>query len=193
MDERASAESAPPAHVGVRRLNWGCGEYPEPGWLNSDIKDVPGIDIVADVRSGLPLPSDSIDYIASIHALPELPYPDLVPALTELRRVLKPGGVLRLALPDLDRGIAAYQQGDADYFHVPDEDARSVGAKFVTQMIWFGYSRSLFVPDFVQELLDRAGFARVDRCAYKQTAGPWPEIVELDNRERESLFMEGVK
>jgi predicted SAM-dependent methyltransferase len=177
----------------VRRLNWGCGEHPEPGWLNSDIKDVPGIDIVADVRTGLPLDSDSIDYITSIHALPELPYPDLVPALTELRRVLKPGGVLRLALPDLDRGIAAYQRGDLDYFHVPDGDARSIGSKFVTQMIWYGYSRTLFVYDFVEELLERAGFAQVNRCRYRQTAGPWPDIVELDNRERETLFVEAVK
>jgi len=191
--EHASPGRATRAPSGVRRLNWGCGEYPEPGWLNSDIKDVPGIDIVADVRTGLPLASDSIDYITSIHALPELPYPDLVPALTELRRVLKPGGVLRLALPDLDRGIAAYQRGDSGYFHVPDDDARSLGGKFITQMIWYGYSRSLFVHDFVEELLERAGFSRVEHCAYKQTASPWPEIVELDNRERESLFVEGVK
>jgi predicted SAM-dependent methyltransferase len=193
MSERASAESAPQAPAGVRRLNWGCGEHPEAGWLNSDIKNIPGIDIVADVRSGLPLETDSIDYIVSIHALPELPYPDLVPALTELRRVLKPGGVLRLALPDLERGIAAYQRGDGEYFHVPDEDARSLGSKFVTQMIWYGYSRTLFVPAFVQELLERAGFSRVDHCAYRRTASPWSDIVELDNRERESMFVEGVK
>jgi predicted SAM-dependent methyltransferase len=193
MNERASAESVPPAPSSVRRLNWGCGEFPEPGWLNSDIKSTPGIDIVADVRTGLPLETDSIDYVVSVHALPELPYPDLVPALAELRRVLKPGGVLRLALPDLDRGIAAYQNGDAEYFHVPDEEARSIGAKFVTQMIWFGYSRSLFVYDFTKELLEKAGYARVERCAYRQTAGPFAEIVELDNREGESLFVEAFK
>jgi predicted SAM-dependent methyltransferase len=192
-NERASAESAPPTPTGVRRLNWGCGEWAEPGWLNSDVKDGPGIDIVADVRAGLPLETDSIDYVASIHALPEVPYPELVPVLAELRRVLKPGGVLRLALPDLERGIAAYQRGDADYFHVPDEDARSVGAKFVTQMIWYGYSRSLFVYDFIEELLEEAGFAQVSRCDYRQTASPWPDIVTLDNRERESLFVEAVK
>jgi predicted SAM-dependent methyltransferase len=192
-NEGTTAESARPAPAGVRRLNWGCGEYPEPGWLNSDIKDSPGIDIVADVRSGLPLETDSIDYITSIHALPELPFSDLVPALTELRRVLKPGGVLRLALPDLERGIAAFQRGDREYFHVPDEDARSIGAKFVTQMTWYGYSHSLFVYDFVEELLERAGFAQITRCQYKQTASRWPDIADLDNRERESLFVEAVK
>lgn len=192
MSGQASAESVPPPSA-VRRLNWGCGGHPQPGWLNSDIKEFPGVQIVADLRGGLPLEDDSIDYIVSIHALPELPYPDLVPALTELRRVLKPGGFLRLGLPDLERGIAAYQRGDRDYFHVPDDDARSLGAKFVTQMIWYGYSRTLFVDDFVAELFERAGFARSERCEYRRTTSPWPDIVELDNRERESLFMEAVK
>ena len=192
-NEGTTAESARPAPTGIRRLNWGCGEYPEPGWLNSDIKSTPGVDIVADLRAGLPLESDSIDYITSIHALPELPYADLVPALSELRRVLKPSGVLRLALPDLELGIAAFQRGDHDYFHVPDADARSIGAKFVTQMTWYGYSHSLFVYDFVEELLERAGFARIIRCRYKETASPWPDIADLDNRERESLFVEAVK
>ena len=37
-----------------RRLNWGCGEHPEPGWINSDIKDGPGIDLSCDHRAGSP-------------------------------------------------------------------------------------------------------------------------------------------
>ena len=63
-----------------------------------------------------------------------------MPVLTELRRVLKPGGVLRLCLPDLIKGVEAYERGDRDYFLIPDEDARSLGAKLVTQLIWYGYS-----------------------------------------------------
>ena len=35
-----------------------------------------------------------------------------------------------------------------------------------------------------------AGFDRIDRCAYRRTASPHADIVELDNRERESLFVE---
>lgn len=177
----------------VRRLNWGCNTDTPEGWINSDMKEGPGIDISCDIRRGLPLDADSIDYVVSIHALPEVPYDDLLPVLRELRRVLKPGGVLRLALPDLDKGIRAYQSNNRDYFLVPDEDARSIGAKFVTQMIWYGYSRTLFTHDFIAELLHKAGFGRVDRCAFRQTRSPHPGIVELDNRERESLFVEAVK
>ncbi len=86
----------------IKPLNGGSGAVGEPGWINSDQKDGPGIDISCDIRNGRPRDSDSIDYVLSIEALPEVPYPELVLILQELRRVLKPGGVLRLSLPDLD-------------------------------------------------------------------------------------------
>ena len=177
----------------IRRLNWGCGMYPEAGWLNSDIKSGPGIDLCCDIRQGLPLESDSIDYAVSIHALPEISYNDLIPVLQELRRVLKPNGVLRLALPDLLKGVAAYQRGDRDYFQVPDADARSLGAKLVVQLIWYGYSHTLFTYEFNEELLQKAGFAGIRECGFQQTQSVFAEIVELDNRERESLFVEAIK
>ena len=177
----------------MRRLNWGCGTEPEPGWLNSDIKEGPGIDISADIRDGLPIADASIDYAVSIHALPELPYPDHVPALRELCRVLKPGGVLRLGLPDVERAMRAYLDGDSGYFVVPDDDVRSLGGKLVVQLTWYGYSRSMYTFDFVEELLYRAGFQRVRLCAFRETEGSHPEIVGLDNREQESLFVEAFK
>jgi SAM-dependent methyltransferase len=177
----------------MRRLNWGSGMYAEPGWINSDLKDGPGIDISCDIVQGLPLETGSVDYAVSIHALPEIAYPDLVPVLGELRRVLKPGGVLRLALPDLEKGVQAYQRGDRDYFLIPDEDARSLGAKLVVQLIWYGWSRSLFTVGFAEELLEKAGFRTVTQCTFGETASRFPQIVELDNRERESLFVEAIK
>jgi SAM-dependent methyltransferase len=185
--------SGTPVTTRVRRLNWGCGGHPRPGWINSDVKDQPGIDVVCDIREGLPLETGGIDYAVSIHALPEVPYEDLIPVLTELRRVLKPGGVLRLSLPDLERGIDAYRRGDRDYFLIPDDEWRDIGSKLIVQLVWYGYSRTLFVRGFVEELLRKAGFGEVTHVAYRQTSSAYPEIVELDNRVRESLFVEATK
>jgi predicted SAM-dependent methyltransferase len=175
----------------MRRLNWGCGDHVAPGWINSDVKPGGHVDLVADIREGLPLETGSIDYAVSIHALPEFSYPELVPVLEELRRVLVPGGTLRLALPDLSRGIEAYLAGNEDYFKVGPEEVRSLGGRFIVQMLWYGYSRSLFTADFALELLEKAGFVEVRECAFGVTASGIPEIVELDNREEESLFVEG--
>jgi len=134
-----------------------------------------------------------MDYAVSIHALPAIRLPDLVPTLQELRRVLKHQGVLRLGLPDLEKGIEAYLNHDIDYFLVPDEEIVSLGGKLIVQLLWHGYSHSLFTTDFVEELLLKAGFAKVKICQYRETHSTYPEIVTLDNRERESLFVEAVK
>jgi SAM-dependent methyltransferase len=181
------------SETSVRRLNWGCGPSAKPGWINSDRRPATGVDVVVDIQNGLPLDDDSIDYAVSVHALQEIPYPDVVSTLRELRRVLRPGGVLRLVLPDLDKGIRAYLSNASDYFLVPDIEMKSIGGKFIVHLLWYGHSRELFTHDFVEELLLKAGFARVSRCQPRETASLFPGIVELDNRERESLFVEAVK
>jgi SAM-dependent methyltransferase len=178
--------------MAISRLNWGCGDWVEPGWVNSDVKEGEGI-VACDICDGLPFEDGSFDYAVSIHSLPELAYQDLLPALQELRRVVKPGGTLRLALPDLERSIDAYRRGDRSYFLIPDEEMRTLGGKLAVQLVWYGYSRTVFVRDFVEELLRKAGFSDVYNVAYRQTRSGHAEIVALDNREAESMFIEAVK
>ena len=172
------------------RLHWGCGTRAAAGWINADVRALPGVDIVGDIRDGLALPSGSFDCVVAIHVLQDLPWSDIPVALAELRRVLKPGGALRLGLPDLDRAIDAYRAGQREYFHVPDEDAQAVGAKLVTQIIWYGSVRTPFTWDFAREVLQRTGFVDVRRCAFRRTGTGIAGICDLDNRERESLFVE---
>ena len=186
-------EAPTPDETDVRRMNWGSGEWADPGWINSDLKDGPGVDICCDIRDGLPLEDDSLDYIVSHHALVEIPMSEIVPVLQELRRVLKPEGALRLGLPNLDNAIKAYQENDREYFLVGDEDATSIGGKFITQVLWYGWTRTLFTHDFAAELCLKAGFREVVDCEFGKTKSPYPGIVEQDTRERESLFVEATK
>jgi SAM-dependent methyltransferase len=181
------------AHVNITRLNWGCGPTPPGGWINADILQAPKITLSGDIRTGLALPDASVDYAVSIHALQDLPYLDIVPALRELRRVLKPGGVLRLGLPDLERAIEAWLRRDPAYFYIPDDEARTLDGKLIVQAIWYGSTRTPLTWDFLHELATKAGFEQITRCKFRHTESPWPEIVELDNRERESFFVEAVK
>lgn len=180
----------PNEYPAVRRLQLGCGPQPAPGWINSDWTAAPGVDLVGDIREGLALESGSMDHAVAIHFLQDLFWPDIPGVLKEIRRVLKPGGVLRLGLPDMDRAIAAWQRGDAAYFHVPDQHARSVSAKLITQLIWYGSVHTPFNFEFARELLDNAGFQDIQRCAFRESASGIHGITALDNRERESFFVE---
>jgi SAM-dependent methyltransferase len=177
----------------IRRLNWGCGNTRPSGWINSDKQRLEGLKYAADIRKGLPFASNHFHYAVSVHALQDLAYRDLVPALQELRRVLKPEGTLRLVLPDLLKGVEAFRAGQRDYFAVPDQEVERLGSKLAVQLVWFGYARSLFTSEYIEELLLKAGFSAVAHCAFKQTQSRWLEIVELDNRERESIFVEATK
>jgi SAM-dependent methyltransferase len=179
--------------MSLTRLNIGCGKFPRAGWINLDNKVRPGVDCVADLRAELPFPDASVDYAVAIHVLPHLRLDALAPALARIRRVLKPGGVLRLALPDLEKAIAAYARRDAGYFAIPDAQWRSLGAKLVAQIVWHNDVATPFTFDLAAEALGKAGFARTERCGFRETRSRFPAIVELDNRERESFFVEAVR
>ncbi len=191
--DSATAQQRVPS-PSVKRLNWGCGGAGQPGWLNSDRREGAGIDFCCDIRpNGLPVETDTLDYIVSIHALQEVPWNEIQSVLREFHRVLKPGGVLRLCLPDLTKGVAAYTRGDRDHFLIPDEESTCLGGKFILHMLWLGHSRLLFTPDFIEEILLKAGFRSVAHCPFQQTKSAHPGIVELDSREHESLFVEARK
>jgi SAM-dependent methyltransferase len=179
--------------VPAARLNWGCGPTPPPGWTNSDRLHGDGIHVSCDIRHGLPLPAAAFDYAVSIHGLQDLPYLDVVPALQELRRVLREDGVLRLGLPDMERALTAHARGDRDYFYIPDAETATLDGKLIVQLVWYGSVRTPFTWAFARELCLKAGFRRVERCAYRQTSTGDAAIVELDNRERESLYVEAFK
>src|SRR5262249_14131949 len=145
------------------------------------------------IRDGLALDDGAVDYVVAMHALQYLAYRDVEPALRELARVLAPSGVLRIGVPDLDSTIQAYVMRDRGFFYVPDAHAASIGAKLVTQIVWYGSVRTPFTFDFAAEMLDRAGFREVVRCGFGETTSRHPDIVALDNRERETLFLEAVR
>lgn len=101
-------------------INVGSGKHPLPGFINIDVARE--ADLRWDVRRGLPFPDNSVAGIFSEHFLEHLTQGQGLYFLRECRRVLKPGGIVRIAMPDLDAIVDRYGQedwrGDADMFRM---------------------------------------------------------------------------
>lgn len=80
------------------RLNIGCGEKRIEGFIGVDLN--PSADVVSDIRV-LPFEDGSVDEIMAIHVLEHIYRWEVEDTLREWRRVLKPGGLLALELPDI--------------------------------------------------------------------------------------------
>ncbi|MEJ2378304.1 MAG: glycosyltransferase [Pseudolabrys sp.] len=91
-------------------LNIGCGRHPLPGFLNIDIET--GSDMQHDVTQGLPFDDASVNGVFSEHFFEHISQSQGLEFLRECRRVLKPGGVLRIAMPDLDELVRRYCDAD---------------------------------------------------------------------------------
>ena len=112
-------------------------------------------------------------------------HPDIAErCLREVHRVLAPGGILRLTVPDLDRIVAEYDPADPDGFLYSIYQARGSRDKTSARHWWHYNAGSL------QALLERIGFREVQRREYQQ--GRCPDVELIDNRPW-SLFMEGTK
>jgi predicted SAM-dependent methyltransferase len=173
------------------RLNFGCGPMAAPGWINSDMVDH-GQEHVGDIRDGLPFLADTLTYIASHHSLQMLAWQELVPALTELRRVTMPGGWLRLSVPDLLAAVYAYEVGDSDHFQIADDHEKTLDGKLALYVSQAGSTRSVFTGPWLEELCGRAGWVDAHRVGFCVTSSPWPEITSLDSRPAESIFIEAT-
>jgi SAM-dependent methyltransferase len=86
-------------------VNLGCGSRFHADWLNYDLHSAAPSVQECDLSRGVPLPADSCDAVFNSALLEHLQPPEAAFFLGECRRILKPGGIFRLGVPDLE-GIA---------------------------------------------------------------------------------------
>lgn len=183
-------------------LNFGCGpdwpdwdQAPNDGtWEHWDIIDY-GQPSVGDFErwpadaiaaGGLPWKANRFDGIVANHSLQCLTYDEVEVTLAEFRRVLRPGGRLRVLVPDVFRACMAYQDGDDDWpGFAAISEPWSIDRKFAHYLTWGGSNRSCFTRVSLAEALDRAGFVEAF-----QPEVDWRWLRALDSRLGESIATE---
>lgn len=193
------------------KLHIGCGKGQLAGWINIDVHPAP---LALNVLRGLPFAGGSASYAFVSHLLEHLYFPrDVKPFLAELWRVLSPGGVVRIVVPDIEKCIEAYTQNDREFFSSrretwpwwPSNPTRLedflayAGAgpepAFLFETHKYGY-------DFetLQRVLTDAGFGNVTQSAYMASEHPALRVDDISAVARAtygqkyySLFVEASK
>jgi predicted SAM-dependent methyltransferase len=138
----------------------------------------------------IPHQENSVEVIYSSHMLEHLDRYQASKFLAEVRRVLRPGGILRLALPDIRKKVDGYlASGDADAFMeqmlvcVPISRLKMalVGPR---HHLWMYDAKSL------AKLLEQHGFTGIQEMKPGETCIPNPANLNLREREGESLYIE---
>lgn len=89
-------------------LNLGCGSRFNPDWVNVNFTSSgPGV-IAANLGKGIPFPDESFDVVYHSHLLEHFAKPAAAVFLKECLRVMKPSGVIRVVVPDLEAIASNY-------------------------------------------------------------------------------------
>lgn len=160
-----------------------------------------------DLRAPLPYPAASAEAIYSSHTLEHLYLDEARRVLAECHRVLRPAGVLRLALPDARAFAAALLAGSGSASGPGSGSGGGDGRVFNQRLQAHPESRPGMVAavvraagsavhrwqpteDLVGELLADAGFTEVHSRRFRE--GALPELAVIEHR-AESLFVEAFR
>jgi predicted SAM-dependent methyltransferase len=180
------------------KLHLGCGDVHLHGWVNIDLasrarelRQAPDLD--ADVRKALPFAAGAARLIYHEHLMEHLAVDEGRRCLEDWFRVLEPGGVVRIATPDLEYLVERYQHGwrDQAWLGQPEYAFIQTRAEMMNVAFrWWGH-QYLYDGEELERRLREAGFGGIRRCALGQSAVP--ELAGLETRADSRLIIEGVR
>ncbi|GCL34209.1 glycosyl transferase group 1 [Planktothrix agardhii CCAP 1459/11A] len=172
------------------KLELGASEKRMEGWTTVDLD--PRSDLCLDLSKPLPFQDNCLEEIYSSHLLEHFYYPNpMVNLLSECYRVLKPGGVFKVAVPNARIYIEAYEKPESFEAeeHCLYKPAFHYHSKidFINYIAYMdGHHRFLFDEENLPKIITNAGFENVRLRSFESG-------LDLEARKHESIYAEGKK
>ena len=145
------------------RLHIGCGKNylpPEQGWVNHDAMSCVKADVYCDM-SALPFDRESFREIYASHVLEHAHRHQVLSTLVHWRSLLKPGGILKLAVPDFEAVVKHYVR----YHDIPAITGLLYGGQDTPNNM----HHIAFDMIYLERLLMKAGFTDIKRWEWRTT------------------------
>lgn len=168
------------------RLHLGCGTTIIEDWLNVDMLGNRQ-DLVWDLRVPLPFASGSASSIFHEHVIEHLSFPAAVRFLQDCRRLLEPGGVLRVGVPDFRMFAERYLTNDVEFLRSTLPERPTPLLTLNVLMYDFGH-RAMWDEPTLAALLAECGFGDIRACKWGESAlMPAPDS---EHRRIDTLYIE---
>ena len=194
-----------PAHIrldkiaGKDLLDIGPGKHFHEDFISVDFNWRGGLDICWDITTGLPLDDACVSGVYSEHCIEHIPLESGDLVLAEMFRVLKPGGRVRIVMPDAEIYLTRYVNALKDPSGEPmpyaeRDDFHGIYQPIMSVNRIFHEHGHRFIYDFpmLKSLLERHHFANIELCSFGE--GKDPRLVkDSSKRARESFYVEAEK
>lgn len=151
----------------------------------------------ANATKRIPEENTSVDVVYSSHMIEHVEKEDAEIFFKEARRILKSGGIIRIAVPDIKYHVENYRKdGDADKFiegtHLTRKKPKTIIAKIKYLIIGDRNHQWMYDGKSLCKLLSSAGFQEPKVMEAGSTNIAEPGTLDLKERSPESVFVEAI-
>jgi predicted SAM-dependent methyltransferase len=151
-----------------------------------------------DATKGLPVQSRSVEVLYSSHMLEHLDRNEANKFLNEAFRVIRPGGIIRIAVPDIKKQVTQYNKSDeADVFiaatHLCAPRPKSLAQRLRLLLVGTRQHQWMYDGKSLSGLLREHGFIKAEVLPAGQTKINGHEGLDLQERASESVYVEAER